>query len=69
MVAPRKSVAVTLLPKWTQGCRGMPVVPSALYSSAGVPSAPGVLPLFISIMAVLTSSSLGGRSGYLSRGF
>ena len=45
------------------------VVPSALHSSAGISSAPGVLQLFISFMAVLTSSTLGGRSRSSSRGF
>ena len=45
------------------------VVPSALYTSAGIPSALGVLPLFISFMAVLTSLTLGGRSRFSSRSF
>ena len=38
------------------------VLPSDLYSCAGIPSAPGFLPLFISPMAVLTSSTLGGKA-------
>ena len=45
------------------------VVPCAFYCSAGISSAPRVLPLFIFFMAVLTSSTLRGRSRSSSRGF
>ena len=45
------------------------VVPSALYSSARIPSALEGMPQLISFMLVMTSCTLGNRSRFSRRGF